>query len=150
MVLSYKTEKLPFNFIALGILLFPVGLWRIAVLDWIGVLFILLSIFLVFIRSGIQIDSDNKRLKKYTGLFCFQKGRWEDISSVLNLHIHRVLETQKMNVLSITRTETKEFYKLTLVMPDKDIELMTGEKDLIHERTRKISALLNISIIDKT
>ena len=60
MVLNYKTEKLPFSFIALGVLLFTVGLWKIVFLDWIGILFLLLSLFLVFIRSGIQIDSDKK------------------------------------------------------------------------------------------
>lgn len=149
MFLNYRTERLPFNFIALGVLLFGVGLWRIVVLDWIGALFILLSLFLVFIRSGVQFDSDKKRLKKYTGLFCFRRGSWEDIGSVLNLQIYRVREFQKMNVLSITRTEIMEFYKLFLSLPDRDIELMMGEKDIIRERARKIASLLDTSIIDE-
>lgn len=149
MLLNYKTEKLPFNFIAFGVLLFVVGVWRIVVLDWIGIIFLLLSLFLVFIRSGIQIDSDKKRIKKYTGIFCFRKGRWEDISSVLNLRIHRVRETRKMNVLSITRFETMDLHKLFLVLPNREIELMMGEKDIIFERALKISALLDTSILDQ-
>ncbi len=149
MMLNYKTEKLPFNFIAFGVLLFVVGIWRMAVLDWKGILFFPISLFLVFIRSGIQIDSDKKRLKKYTGLFCFRMGSWGDIGSIVNLQIIKVRETQKMNVLSITRTDTVELYKLILVLPDKNIKLMMGEKDIILERARKIAAVLDTSIIDK-
>lgn len=148
MILTYKTEKLPFNFIAFGALLFVVGIWRMIVLDWIGILFLLISIFILFLRSGIQVDSDKKRLKKYTGLFCFRKGRWEDFGSIMHLQVVKVRETQKMNVLSITRIETVELYKLILVQQDKNIELMLGKKEIIFGRAREIGAALNASIID--
>lgn len=148
MLLNYKTEKLPFSFIALGVLLFVVGIWRIVVLDWKGILLFLVSLIFLFIRSGIQIDSDKKRLKKYTGLFCFRKGSWEDIGSIVNLQILKVREIQKMNVLSISRIDSVEIYKLILVQQDTNIELMMGEKAIILERARKIAVALDTSIIE--
>ncbi len=51
-----------------------------------------------------------------------------------------------MNVLSISRTETKDVYKLFLVLPEKEIELMSGEKDYILNRAEKISSSLQTSI----
>jgi hypothetical protein len=52
-----------------------------------------------------------------------------------------------MNVLSITRTETNDVYKLFMVLPDKSIEIMSGEKDYIFNRAEQISASLKSLVI---
>jgi hypothetical protein len=86
MILNYKTGKLPLNFIYLGIMLFAIGIWRMVVLDWKGILFFIIALLLLSIRSGIMIDTNNRKLKKYIGFFVFKKGEWESIESIINLH----------------------------------------------------------------
>ena len=120
MILNYKTGKLPPNFIYLGIMLFGIGIWRMVVLDWKGILFFIISLLFLFIKSGILIDTDNRRLKKYIGFFAIKKGEWESIKSIINLQIIKTKETQAMSVLSITRTETNDVYKLFLTLPNLD------------------------------
>ena len=150
MILNYKTEKLPPNFIYLGIMLFGIGIWRMVVLDWKGILFFVISLLFLFIKSGIIIDTDNRRLKKYIGFFAIIKGEWESIKSIINLQIIKTRETQAMSVLSITRTETNDIYKLFLILSDRNIELMSGEKDYILNRAEKISSSLQVSVINNT
>ena len=150
MILNYTTGKLPPNFIYLGILLLGVGLWRIAVLDWKGILFFGLSLLCLFIKSGILIDTDKKRLKKYVGFFVIRKGDWENIKSLINLQIIKTKETQSMSVLSISRTETNEVYKLILVLPNRTIELMSGEIDFIIKTANEISLELQTCVINRT
>ena len=150
MILNYKTGKLPPNFIYLGIMLFGVGIWRMIVLDWKGILFFVISLLFLFIKSGIIIDTDNRRLKKYVGFFAIRKGKWENIKSLINLQIIKTKETQRMNVLSISRTETHDVCKLFMVLPDKNIELMSGEKEYVVNKAEKISISLQTSVDDKT
>lgn len=150
MILNYKTGNLPPNFIYLGVLLLGVSIWRIIVLDWIGLLFLVISLLCLFIKSGIIIDTDNKKLKKYIGIFTIRKGKWENISTLNNLQIIKVRETQSMNVLSINRTETKDVYKLILVLPNKNIELMSGENNYIINTAKKISLSLQTTVINRS
>ena len=148
MILNYKTGKLPQNFIYLGVMLFGLGIWRMIVLDWKGILFFIISLLFLFIKSGIIIDTDHKRLKKYTGIFAIRKGEWESIKSLVNLRIIKTNETQNMSVLSITRTETKIVYKLILVLPNKNIELISGESDFINKAANEISHALQTSTVN--
>jgi len=96
MIVNYKTGKLPFNFIALGVLLFATGIWRMAVMDWAGILYFLVSLLFLFTKSGILIDTDLKRLKKYIGFFIIKMGTWEDIRSLINLRVIETRESQKI------------------------------------------------------
>lgn len=150
MILNYKTGKFPPNFIYLGIMLFGIGIWRMIVLDWKGILFFIISLLFLFIKSGIIIDTDNRRLKKYIGFFAIWKGEWESIKSIINLQIIKTRETQNMSVLSISRTETNDVYKLSLTLSNRNIELMSGEKDNILNRAEKISSLLQVSVNNQT
>jgi len=150
MILNYKTGKLPLNFIYLGIMLFGISIWRMVVLDWKGILFFIISLLFLFIKSGIVIDTDNRRVKKYIGFFAIKKGEWESIKSIINLQIIKTNEAQAMSVLSITRTETKDVYKLLMILSDRTIELMSGEKDFIIDKAEIISSALQVSLNNKT
>jgi len=106
MKLDYKTDRLPLNFITLGYMLLAIGIWRIIVFDWKGIFFLLLSIFLIFFKSGIIIDTDKKLLRTYNGIFFIKKGEWKNINQLTGLQILESKESQTMSVLSISRTET--------------------------------------------
>jgi hypothetical protein len=143
MKLEFKTDRLPFNFIALGYMLSVIGIWRIIAADWIGVLFLLISFFLIFFKSGITIDTDKKLLRKYNGIFFIKKGEWENINQLTGLQIVKSKETQTMSVLSISRTETNDTFKLYLNMPDRNISIMKGSKNDMLNKANKIASSLH-------
>lgn len=147
MILNYKTGKLPPNFIALGYMLLGISVWRIVVLDWKGVLFFLFSLLLLFIKTGIIIDANNKSLKKYIGIFSLKLGKWEDVSTLINLKIIKTKASQSMNVLSITRIETIDLYKLIMILPAKKIELISGKKEDIIKISKEISDSMQTKVL---
>lgn len=149
-MINYKTGKLPINFIALGIMLLAVSIWRMAVSDWAGILFLLISLVLLFLRSGILIDADNRRIKKYIGIFGIKKGKWESIDPLVNLQITKTKERQTMSVLSLSRTDSIDVYKLLLTLPDHNIELFSGKKEDISRKAEELSKLLQTIILDNS
>lgn len=150
MKLDFKTDRLPLNFITLGYMLLAIGIWRIIAMDWRGILFLLLSIFLIFFKSGIVIDTDKKLLKKYNGLFFIKKGEWENINQLTGLQIMESKESQTMSVLSISRTATNDIYKLYLNMPDRNILLMKGNNNDMLNKGKRIATSLRTSLISNT
>jgi hypothetical protein len=150
MKLDYKTDRLPLNFITLGYMLLAIGIWRIIAMDWKGIIFLLLSIFLIFFKSGIVIDTDKKLLRKYNGLFFIKKGEWENINQLTSLQIMESKESQTMSVLSISRTATNDIYKLYLNMPDRNILLMKGSNNDMLNKGKRIASLLRTSLISNS
>jgi hypothetical protein len=146
MIMNYKTGSLPSSFYFLGAMLLGVGIWRMIVLDWKGILFFLISLLCLFIKSGIIIDTDHRKIKKYFGFFMIKKGKWENINSLIHLQIMKIKETQNMSVLSISRTEIRDVYKLFLVLPDRNIELLSGEYDFIIKAANEISQELKTTV----
>jgi len=144
---NYKTGKLPFNFIALGILLLALSIWRLAISDWAGVLYLFISLFFLFLRSGVFIDAENKRVKKYVGIFGLNMGKWENIDPLVNLQIIKRKESQTMSVLSVSRTDNIDVYKLFLTLPDHKIELFSGKRNYINTRAEEISRQLQTTVI---
>lgn len=124
MKITYKTERLPQNFVILGYLLILAGVWIGLYEDWKGILFLLIGVVLVFIESGIIIDPAKQEIKRYTGIFFLKRGNWQSISKSTGLVVAKTQETQSMHVLSISRSVTEEVYKLWMVMPEGNIELM--------------------------
>lgn len=147
MKIDYKTDSLPLTFIMLGYMFLAVGVWRIVVLDWIGALLLLISIFLIFFKSGVMIDTNSKKIKKYNGIFLFKRGEWEDISQITNLQIVKTKEKQRMSVLTISRTESAYSYKLYLKLNDRSIKLMSGSKPSIFSKAKRIALLLNTNLV---
>ena len=146
MILKYSTGKLPPNFIYFGYMLFGLGIWRMAVSDWKGIMFFIISVVFLFLRSGIIIDTDNRKLKKWIGFLGIGYGKWESISAAVNLQINKTRETQGMHVLSISRSETVDVYTLFITLPKRKIELMSGEKEIILKRAEEISSTLQVPL----
>ena len=62
MTLEYKIGKLPPQMVALGLFLLAIGLWRMYLQEWIDLISFALSLFLIFVRFGVLIDSNKKCL----------------------------------------------------------------------------------------
>jgi len=170
MNLNFTTKKLPTQLISLAYLLLAIGIWRIFVLDYLGILLVVLSIFVLSTKSGIAIDAENKKLKKYTVFLFFKKGIWEDIKTVESLIIKKVKISQNIHLLSLSKTDTRYKYSIILTLADRNFEIITTEnnniiKDIadknieiittenynkIKKIADKLAAELNVPIIDKT
>lgn len=148
MIYNYKTERLPINFIAFGVMLFAAGIWRMIEMDWKGIIFFVLSVFFLLIRGGVLIDAENKRIKKYIGFLSLRIGDWQDISAMGYLQIRKSRESQNMSVSSITRTETKEIYKLLASMPKRNVEIMSGNKETISRHAQEIASKLETRVVN--
>lgn len=150
MILNYKTGQLPPNFIYLGIMFLGISIWRMLLLDSMGILFFIISLLFLFIKSGILIDVEGKRLKKYIGFLGIKKGGWESVEPILNLQIIKTRRTRNMSVLSMSRTEIEEIYKLLIILADGKIELMSGKRNKIFDRAEQIATSLGVSVKDNT
>jgi len=146
MFLSYKTERLPLNFLMLGFSLALIGIATTINGDYEGSLTLLLAIPLLFIQSGIVIDPENKRLRKYTGLFFLRFGKWIDVTAAQHLQIIRVRETKGMAVLSIGRNETNIVQKLILVMPRNQIVMFSGKQTKVEKIAKEIADNLKLEL----
>ena len=63
MLLQYKTERLPLNFIMLGFTLIIVGVVTVFNGDYEGAAAFIFAIPLLFTHSGIMIDTNNRKIK---------------------------------------------------------------------------------------
>lgn len=145
-MVHYKTGKLPPNFVFLGILLLGIGIWRMIVLDWVGVLLFLLGVLAFFTHSGLSIDGKAKRLRKYIRIYGFKAGPWQDIPGLMNLRISRARFSQTMHIRAATTTTTEGVYKLHLVLQTGILELLQGKKDWILQKAEEIAEELHTSI----
>ncbi|PKQ62016.1 hypothetical protein BZG02_13835 [Labilibaculum filiforme] len=146
MILKYTTGKLPPNFFMLGVILLLIGILAIIMSEYTGIVAIPFAIPLLFIRTGILIDTKGKRIKKYIGLFAYKTGKWESIAQVHHLRIIRVQQSASMAVLSISRYDTNIVYKLILVLPNENIELLSGEGRFIGTVADEISDKLQVEL----
>lgn len=146
MLLSYKTERLPLNFFMLGISLFLIGIALIISEGYQGIPIIILSIPFLFTRSGLLIDAENKRFKKYTGLLGLRFGSWNDLSAATHLQIIQTRETKGMAVLSIARNETNEVQKLLLMIGNDKIVLLTDIREKLEPLAREIAEELKLEL----
>lgn len=144
--LNYRTDRLPPNFIFLGLFLLIIGVWRVLLLDWFGIVLLVISFLCLLIRWGILIDTNKKRLKKYIGFIGIKKGDWIDISTAKQLEVATRQETQNMGVASISRSATNVVYQLFMILPNENILLMKGKKDLVYKVAEEISGELKIEI----
>lgn len=148
--LNFATERLPLNFIILGYALMAIGIWRVFVVDWRGVLFLIFSVFLVFLKSGVIIDVARKLFKKYFGIFFIKSGKWESLSQLIGLLVVKTRETLAMSVLSISRTETSDLFKLYLSLPDRQVELFSGDEEVVLQKAEKLATSLLTTLVVHT
>jgi hypothetical protein len=115
-----------------------------------GIVYLAISLFLLFFRTAVIIDAQALKIKQYVGLFLIKKGKWERIEHVSSIQLTKTKETQTMSVLSISRIETTDTYILYIIMPSRNIELMQGNKAELVTKGNTLAALLKTSFKDTT
>ena len=145
---NYTTGRLSPSFLSLGVMFLIIGIWRISVLDWIGILILIIALLILFITFGVIFDFENKKIKKYSAVFGFKKGVWIDISSAKNIFLTEIKQSQTTNLLSISRTDKMLVCKLFITLSDKKIGIITGKKNKITKIANEISQNMKVEIIN--
>ena len=90
-----------------------------------GIVISIIGSFLLFSYSGVEIDTEKKKIKQYNKLFGFIKtGKWESVEKYVGVTLVRLKETQ--NVFSRSNRQTsihKIVYKIYLVNQTKKPQL---------------------------
>lgn len=131
---------LGFTFAILGIVILIIG-------DLVGAIAILIALPFLFTHSGIIIDTDNKQIKKYTGIFSIKQGVWLNIAQTEKLLIGKVRQNQGMAVLSIARNDISTVHKLYAIINGRRCEIISGDKIMVLEIAKLISECSNAEII---
>lgn len=147
--LKYKTDRLPLHFIVLGYMLLAVGVWRIVVVDFRGILYLIFAFLFILFRSGVDVYADKKQIKLYNGFFFAKIGKYMDVKNAIGLELTYSSELQHQSVLTLTKTDSVEVCKLTINFPDNDLLLMAGEKEKIVKRANEISRALQIPLVNQ-
>jgi len=146
--LKYKTDRLPLNFIVLGYMLLAIGVWRIVVADYKGILYLIFALFFILFRSGIDVNVDKKQIKLYNGFLFVKMGKSLDVNKATGLELAYSSAVQHQSVLTLTKAESVEVCKLIINLPDNDVQLMVGEKGKIVKRANEISQALQIPLVN--
>ncbi len=67
-----------------------------------------------------------------------------------HIEVTNLQETQNMGVASISRSDIKIVYKLFLVLPDENIEIMKGKNDFIIKAAEEISSEFKTNLINES
>jgi hypothetical protein len=55
-----------------------------------------------------------------------------------------------MSVLSISRTETSDLFKLYLSLPDRQVELFSGDEEVVLQKAEKLATSLLTTLVVHT
>jgi len=146
--LKYKTDRLPLHFIVLGYMLLAVGVWRIVVVDFRGILYLIFAFLFILFHSGVDVYADKKQIKLYNGFLFVKMGKSLDVNKATGLELAYSSAVQHQSVLTLTKAESVEVCKLIINLPDNDVQLMVGEKGKIVKRANEISQALQIPLVN--
>ncbi len=82
-----------------------------------GILISFISLFFTFSFSGVEIDTDNKRIKQYNKIFgIFKTGQWKRLDAYIGLTL---VPMRRVNTIAsranLTNTTIKKDYRIFLV-----------------------------------
>lgn len=151
-----RSGSLPPNFIVLGIMLILISisgffiflsLWQILV----SVILAVIGGFLFFIREGLIIDFENKKMRFYWSIFSYKNGRWKSISDVKYLSLVRVKMQETFSVRACSSTFMEYKYKLNLICSNNQhSRILIGNFETLKDKALIIAKGLNVKIYDNS
>ena len=117
---------------------------------------IILSIGIAFISSGFLIDFNNKKLKKFTNIYGFYLGKWEDLPEIKYVSVVRVKQSRYSNQVQdgtgINQVSSNNSsYRVNLIFDEKDRKYMTlistSREKALNEAMR-IGDAFDIKVLD--
>lgn len=154
----YKSVEIKkrFNITLFLIFSFELALFY-AVSYVLGGISILLTIGILLIKSGIEIDLDNERMRDYVSIFGIELGTWTNIPKLKYISIVRVkLKRKSFKFSAVTfgqSSSNKSMFNVNLITEDKRkryIKVLSAEKEESITTAIKIAELLELKVLDYT
>lgn len=96
----------------------PIGMFTY---QFIALIFFLIGILFMFVSSGIQLDSEENRIRKYRSLLGFKFGPWRTLTDVKKIELRYFIEglSGSSSYLAAANTSRVKNYDLYLIFDDK-------------------------------
>lgn len=107
-----------------------------------------LAWFPALFRSGIELDSANRRFREYTGSFGNEKGAWIQVSDADYLSIVGVNEKRTSNGRSAVLTFNIRACKVYFLQGDWHVEIYKASYPEAKEFAQQFAEALNLEIND--
>lgn len=148
--LKYSTGHLPLHFRILGALLILIGVWRLMLADWSGLIPIVAGAAILFLQSHLVFDLSQKKYRSQIELLGLHFGTWHPTQPFTGLTITTITQSQTMSVRAASRVETDTHHQLIANTANGNISLLDGDNPTIHAAAQHIAQALAIPITDLT
>lgn len=92
----------------------------------LGLFLMLLSVLFFLVKSGIEISSEDRKVRVYKSLFNFNIGRWHRTDEIAQAYLKITKQSKEMMSLRQTRTHTYLNYDLYFAMKDNSEFIFHG------------------------
>jgi len=123
----------------------------------VGGLLIAVTLGVLFIRTGVEIDLDNNRMRSYFNFFGMESGNWTSIPELKYVSVVRVKTKKKRFQASsdmYVQVSTKNVkYNVNLITEDKRkrfIRMLSAEKEEAIEKALELGKTLDLKVLDYT
>lgn len=152
----YKSVEIKERFSLTLFIIFGLELGLLFAFNFVfGIVSILITIGILRIKSGVEIDLDNNRMRDYISFLGIELGNWTTIPNLKYISIVRVkLKRKSFKVSAITfgqSSSNKLMYNVNLITEDKRkryIKILSAKKEESIKTALKIGELLDLKVLD--
>ena len=118
---------------------------------YVGIIFIFISVIILTLTTGIEIDKANNKIRVYTTILGCKKGKWEDFDKYTALTIMKLRKSQKQYCcrISVFLNIIDYYYDVALASDNfrKKIVLYSSKKEhLSMQFAQQWSKTINLPI----
>lgn len=135
-----------------GFVLILLGGYLLFILNWFGLIAIVVGVALFFAIVGIQIDFEKKLRREFLGLFGYKIGKWTSLPEIEYVTIFIENYAQRGSVVTIDSMNRFSKVKVSLIV-SKTIKYDGGffdSKEKALEAGKMIARNLNTKLLDYT
>ena len=123
----------------------------------VGGLLIAVTFGILFIKTGVEIDHDNNRMRSYFNFFGIETGNWTSIPKLKYVSVVRVKTKKKSFQASsdlFVQTSSKNVkFSVNLITEDKIkrfIRITSAKKDEAIKKALELGEVLDLRVLDYT
>ena len=123
----------------------------------VGGLLIAVTFGILFIKSGVEIDPDNNRMRSYFNFFGIETGNWISIPNLKYVSVVRIKTKKKSFQASsdmfVQTSSNNVKFNVNLITEDKRkrfIRILSADKDEAINKALELGNVLDLRVLDYT
>ena len=147
-----KNNYFPLQFVMLGYLLIGIGIYFIAINNWVGYIMIPSGFIFAFLTIRQKLDLDKRKYRDYYCFFGLRFGKWKDIPNIDYVTVFRERMVQGKNVASISSSHSEESYKVDMIISREEKISATKytSKEKALDKGMELARAFNCKLLDYT